>query len=223
LKILNPLGYKLISPSLLRRCTVITKGKAVSEAAEKSKDSIGADYIWWLFNRSTKQHIAAYYSERQGTLSELSLNQCIGIWGADPDIDKLHDPHKPVIEQQHPSIPPKYADFVRRRSRIFREISNMRKISHHANVIRLEGVLELVQESKCTLFLIMELANGGELFDRIKIDCGTREDTARRFFRQLLDGVKHCHDEGVCHRDLKPENLLLEDFAGGLSTLKVLL
>eukprot|EP01035_Chromulina_nebulosa_P017030 gene17030-22538_t len=44
----------------------------------------------------------------------------------------------------------------------------MKKISNHVNVIRLEGVLELAQESKCTIFLIMELANGGELFDRIK-------------------------------------------------------
>ena len=55
----------------------------------------------------------------------------------------------------------------------------MRKISNHENVIRLEGVLELIQESKCTIFLIMELANGGELFDRIKVDCGTRESTAK--------------------------------------------
>jgi serine/threonine protein kinase len=110
-----------------------------------------------------------------------------------------------------PKITPKYADFVRRRSRVFREIDNMRKISSHMNVIRLENVLELTQESKCTIFLVMELANGGELFDRIKIDCGTRESTAKFFFNQLLEGVRHCHDQGVCHRDLKPENLLCQD------------
>ena len=81
----------------------------------------------------------------------------------------------------------------------------MRKISNHRNVIKLEAVLELIQESKATIFLVMELANGGELFDRIKLDCGTREETARIFFRQLVEGVKHCHDQGVCHRDLKPE------------------
>jgi serine/threonine protein kinase len=53
--------------------------------------------------------------------------------------------------------------------------------------------------------LVMELANGGELFDRIKLDHGAREDTARLYFQQLLEGVCHCHQQGVCHRDLKPE------------------
>ena len=69
----------------------------------------------------------------------------------------------------------------------------MRKISTHCNVIGLHSVLELSQESKCTIFLVMELANGGELFDRIKIDHGTRESTAKYFFKQLLEGVQHCH------------------------------
>eukprot|EP00605_Chrysophyceae_sp_TOSAG23-4_P001720 GSChrysophyteH1.ASY1.ANO1.1907.1 assembled CDS len=132
-----------------------------------------------------------------------------------------------VYECEHTQTHEHYAlkilnplDFVRRRSRIFREIENMRKISNHENVIRLEGVLELIQESKCTIFLIMELANGGELFDRIKVDCGTRESTAKYFFQQLLEGVQHCHGQGVCHRDLKPENLLLQD-AGKETVLKI--
>jgi serine/threonine protein kinase len=61
----------------------------------------------------------------------------------------------------------------------------------------------------------MELADGGELFDRIKVDCGTREENARLYFSQLLSGIRHCHELGVCHRDLKPENLLLTDGSQG--------
>jgi len=120
-----------------------------------------------------------------------------------------------------PTMPPKFVDFLRKRDRIFREITNMRKISNHRNVIHLKAVLELVQDSKCTIFLVMELANGGELFDRIKIDCGTREELAKGFFRQLLDGVRHCHEQGVCHRDLKPENLLLTDTSESGTVLKI--
>ena len=228
LKILNPLGYKMLSPSLLRRCTVITKGKPVSETIERSKGPITKENVWWLLNGSTKQYIVAYYSERQRSLHELSLVQCMNIWGVDlPEGSRSSDPSTTTTRgmtspsRQSPSrnniplMPPKYEDFVRRRARIFREIYNMRKISPHENVIRLENVLELAQDSKCTIFLVMELANGGELFDRIKIDCGTVEETAGKFFSQLLNGVRHCHDEGVCHRDLKPENLLLQDTPSG--------
>ena len=74
-----------------------------------------------------------------------------------------------------------------------------------------DSVLELLNDSKATIFLALEMANGGELFDRIKIDRGTEEDTARHYMRQLLAGIAHCHGRGVCHRDLKPENLLLAD------------
>lgn len=219
LKILNPIGYKIMSPALLRRCNIICKGKTYADS-EKNKSVISKENIWWLLNGSNKQYIASYYSEKQNGLRELSLNQCIDVWGNDPpgisEEEALDSEIKFIptaIDQRVmvPTIPPKYADFVRRRKHIFREIRNMRKISNHKNVIRLEGVLELIQESKCTIFLVMELANGGELFDRIKIDCGTREDTAKYFFQQLLAGVKHCHDQGVCHRDLKPEVRKIKD------------
>eukprot|EP01038_Epipyxis_sp_PR26KG_P012798 gene12798-17158_t len=223
LKILNPIGYKIISPTLLRRCNILIKGKLFNDT-DKSKEILTKENVWWLLNTTNKQFIAGYYSEKNSSLREFTLNQCIQIWGTDPPgigddeaSDSIETFHHNMngINQVIPLIPPKFADFIRRRNRIFREIRNMRKISNHRNVIRLEGVLELVQESKCTIFLIMELANGGELFDRIKIDCGTREDTAKFFFQQLLVGVKHCHDQGVCHRDLKPENLLLQDTPSG--------
>lgn len=213
LKVLNPIGYKIIAPALLRRCNVITKGTVLADN-DQSKEVITLANVWWLLNATSKQYIAAYFSERYNSLRELSLNHCIEVWGSDPPCvgeDEGSDGNLKMFQSCDgprsfiPLVSPKYADFVRRRKRIFREIRNMRKIVHHRNVIRLNGVLELTQESKCTIFLVMELANGGELFDRIKIDCGTREETAKFFFQQLLEGVKHCHDQGVCHRDLKPE------------------
>jgi len=101
--------------------------------------------------------------------------------------------------------------FVKNRQCIFKEICNMSKLNGHQNVLQLIEVLEYVQDSKSTIFLALELAAGGELFDRITIDRGTEEDTARQYYRQLLCGIQYCHLRGVCHRDLKPENLLLAD------------
>lgn len=41
-------------------------------------------------------------------------------------------------------------------------------------------------------------------------DAGMAEVAARRYWRQILEGVQYLHTRGVAHRDLKPENLLLD-------------
>lgn len=48
-------------------------------------------------------------------------------------------------------------------------------------------------------------------FDLIVKSGRLSEPEARRYFRQLVDGVSYCHSQGVAHRDLKPENLLLDE------------
>ncbi|RDB27406.1 Serine/threonine-protein kinase CHK1 [Hypsizygus marmoreus] len=67
------------------------------------------------------------------------------------------------------------------------------------------------------IYMLMELAAGGDLFDKIAPDVGLRDDVAHYYFNQLIAGMDYIHSQGVCHRDLKPENLLL-DVAG---TLKI--
>ncbi|KAG1719656.1 kinase-like domain-containing protein [Suillus lakei] len=67
------------------------------------------------------------------------------------------------------------------------------------------------------MYMLLELAAGGDLFDKIAPDIGIGEDVAHYYFGQLLAGMDFIHREGVCHRDLKPENILL-DAAG---TLKI--
>ena len=59
------------------------------------------------------------------------------------------------------------------------------------------------------MYLVMELCEGGELFDRI-IDSGYfDEDQARRVFKQIIMALHYCHIHDVCHRDIKPENFLM--------------
>ena len=54
-------------------------------------------------------------------------------------------------------------------------------------------------------FLVMELLNGGELFERIKRKKHFSETEASCIMRKLVSAVSHMHDVGVVHRDLKPE------------------
>ncbi|KAF4586107.1 Chk1 protein kinase [Pleurotus pulmonarius] len=67
------------------------------------------------------------------------------------------------------------------------------------------------------IYMLLELAAGGDLFDKIAPDEGVGDEVAHYYFLQLVAGMEYIHSEGVCHRDLKPENLLL-DAAG---TLKI--
>ena len=55
----------------------------------------------------------------------------------------------------------------------------------------------------------MELAEGGDLFDKIESDVGVGEDIAHLYFSQLISAVSYMHSKGVGHRDIKPENILL--------------
>lgn len=56
--------------------------------------------------------------------------------------------------------------------------------------------------------LVMQLMEGGELFDWIAARDHLTEADARAVFRQVVSGVAHLHSIGIAHRDLKPQNLM---------------
>lgn len=89
---------------------------------------------------------------------------------------------------------------------IRREMSILRALSH-PNIMHLHEVMV----SKSRVYLVMDLARGGDFFKMISENGRLNDSDARRYFRQLVDAVDHCHQRGVYHRDLKPENILLND------------
>ncbi|KAM9701178.1 SNF-related serine/threonine-protein kinase-like, partial [Menidia menidia] len=87
---------------------------------------------------------------------------------------------------------------------LLQEVRCMRRVQH-PNVVRLYEVID----TPSTLHLVMELAEGGDLYDYIlRHEGGVAEPTARRHFAQIARGVAHCHRLNVVHRDLKPENVV---------------
>ncbi|KAF1835006.1 serine/threonine-protein kinase Chk1 [Decorospora gaudefroyi] len=85
------------------------------------------------------------------------------------------------------------------------EIVLHKHLGKHANIIHLLGN----GEDALWTWIAMELAEGGDLFDKIEADEGVGEDIAHLYFSQLISAVAYMHSMGVAHRDIKPENVLL--------------
>ncbi|XP_072991876.1 putative CBL-interacting protein kinase 27 [Typha latifolia] len=92
-----------------------------------------------------------------------------------------------------------------------REISAMKRVAAHPNIVHLHEVMA----TKSKIYLVMDLVGGGDLLSKLGSRGHLTEDSARRYFSQLISAVAFCHSCGVYHRDLKPENLLIDD-AGDL-------
>ncbi|CAE7534334.1 CPK3 [Symbiodinium necroappetens] len=75
----------------------------------------------------------------------------------------------------------------------------------HPNIVRLYAVYE----DHCSLYLVLELCEGGELFDRLVDEKFLTEPVARKIMKQVFSSIAYCHARDVVHRDLKPENYVL--------------
>lgn len=326
IKVLNPIGFRLTTPTICEEAVIVRRGKEMQEEVRKGSMPMTESHVWWLLNPSSKSArslrrevssasetqisspssnstlsplkgnsmngikvslIAAYIDPSTNELSELPLTRCVEIWGHAPFgsseeefegmMDKIEQinggidvkddldgviqspvdvPHnasglhraasakKSVEFCQElnafitiPAVPPKYIRWLRQRRAITKEFRHMMKIGRHRNVVYLFEVLELVQDSKSTMFLILELVRGGELFDLISSNTATAkmiDDSIRhldeaqqneyamlQYFKELSSGIAYCHSNGIAHRDLKPENLLVHSRPDGRCTLKI--
>lgn len=351
IKILNPVGFRLLAPSAAQGAVIVKQGEAMEPVVANGDRPMQARHVWWLVNPSSRNLrtlqrqpsplinrgnkgtmgdyvdrgsperglrlslVAAFVDPRTGTLRELPLTKCIEIWGHAPfecteaefnamldAIERVNAGHPPASPDENlasvggpsphhrvttgetttssisnvssefhrgsiagslrnvgahnglykatfskretvycpslnayiavPAVPPKYLRWLRQRRAATKEIRNMMRIGRHRNVVHLYEVLELIQDSKSTMFLILELVKGGELFDLIsskpagsgsnrRSEDDNTETMMLKFFRELSSGIAYCHANGIAHRDLKPENLLVHNEPNGECTLKI--
>ncbi|KAJ8553857.1 hypothetical protein K7X08_024535 [Anisodus acutangulus] len=85
-----------------------------------------------------------------------------------------------------------------------REVTIMSSLPDHPNIVKLRATYE----DNEAVHLVMELCEGGELFDRIVARGHYSERAAAGVARTVAEVVRTCHANGVMHRDLKPENFL---------------
>lgn len=116
----------------------------------------------------------------------------------------------------------KYTGGTRTGDSLAREVEILKKLSH-PNIIQ---ILDVVDTERM-LFIILELAQGGELFEQVRGRFSVfffveifflhqiakkerhTEEQARAIFVQLLQAILYLHSHNIAHRDLKPENILL--------------
>jgi serine/threonine protein kinase len=89
--------------------------------------------------------------------------------------------------------------------RVGREIQILKQL-RHPHVVRLWEIIYATDR----IYLVMEYAAKGELFQYIVKQGRLREDEGRRFFVQIISGIAYLHANNIVHRDIKPENLLLD-------------
>ncbi|PIN12016.1 Ca2+/calmodulin-dependent protein kinase, EF-Hand protein superfamily [Handroanthus impetiginosus] len=87
---------------------------------------------------------------------------------------------------------------------VHREVAIMSSLPEHPNIVKLRATYE----DNEAVHLVMELCEGGELFDRIVARGHYSERAAAGMAKTIAEVVRMCHQHGVMHRDLKPENFL---------------
>ncbi|CAE7215440.1 fhkE [Symbiodinium necroappetens] len=96
-------------------------------------------------------------------------------------------------------------NFQKVSEKLQREVSILSSLRHNRIVSLFESI-----ESQDYLHLVMELVEGGELFDHIVNIGSFTEPVARYVFIQIAEGLKYIHSQHIVYRDLKPENILVD-------------
>ena len=99
-------------------------------------------------------------------------------------------------------------------TKLLREVFTLRSLKH-PNIVQLFDVFH----SSDSLFIVMELVIGIDLFDLIVAKNGLDLRAGRFLFHQLASALAFIHSKGIIHRDIKPENIIVYNKKTDLDTV----
>jgi len=91
-------------------------------------------------------------------------------------------------------------------ARIRNEITVLQLLGEHPHLVSL---IDVDESSHSKVRLVLELCDGGELYDRIQFLQSYPEQDARLCCYNLMEACTYIHSKRIMHRDLKPENILM--------------
>lgn len=107
---------------------------------------------------------------------------------------------------------------VNQLKQIQEEVDILRTLGSHPGIVQL--IYADVQPEEGCVRLVMNLCEGGELYDRLQSLTYYSEKEARALVNNLLFALEYIHSKGIMHRDIKPENILLVSMQSN-TTIKV--
>lgn len=78
------------------------------------------------------------------------------------------------------------------------------KLIDHPHIVKIYEYFE----TELHIFIVMELLEGGELFEKIQKQKFFHEGKAKEIIRDILEALNYLHQRSIVHRDIKPENIL---------------
>ena len=106
------------------------------------------------------------------------------------------------------------------------KINNVENFLNEIDLLRLVDHPQIIRmyewfEDKANIYIVMDLCEGGELFDKISSVGHFDEKVAAELFKNMMQSVNYCYGKKVCHKDLKPENFMFHS-KDDLSSIKLI-